>query len=1369
MEQEYGEAVAMGQDNLEVIELTRRHCRHARVELVNGNSFVGNSLGLPMGIIEVRCEHAPPPRIQGHRARELAIQFYEENCQECAFREGTGELPNLATVAAEHAAKIETERAERQRLADERARRHLDRRERRRRALVGEGHVVRDLGDAVDRIDRAEPRSRPPGPDEERAARNILDTAREAPHLFRPVLVDSLIELAEDIGDSTALQALDPLVRSGRCPPRRALDAALAVLASQRSVDAGRLLALLEPELRSSDLPSALDQLIDLASGEEFGPWRLPISWDGLIAASHVDLALVINRIVGHLGSDDDRTRESGADAARVLLGQDPTRIVALGPALAESVRGPERGYAGYPHPASAALQALAEGWRGEPQLTRRIVEDAAAGASQAAKNELARVPWFLQRFRQPWDASATATSEAVAFVVQRAAGDWGEEAADHAADHLLDLTRGIPEPVALHIQALLGAILALCGPDRDATNLETQVGAPPVLAAIERESVRIGRDARRRRLAGAVGRCAAVDPAGVLAAVHGLFSATTGDEHHDRSVRMTMLDVLEEAVSPDTLRDILPITYSALLDADQGVRSLGIDLWEACARVADSLPDELTALAQPLLEDTYVVVHRRMLDKIPYLRLPAELASSLVPIAAAWVQTYAAKDTPQPDVVDSAIRALRSLARQLDDEAEVTAWFGVALAFVDRCNPHDRERLLSAWWPEELRRHRAWARAALATASSPELVDYYNQRHEPMLQALMDQPQLLEGIPFDEIKPLSTLHGPAHSWRALEPVELLHAAGRWADAATIAREVETRQPPGAEGAPGRRLAAVVARATELNEALAGGRPASDELTDLLAAATSSVTDIEAALPDGLGEGQLAHTVDGLKATVTAARVLLDPIVADPIAAAEDLDAAAALLAGIPSVHASGGQRQRIARAWRIAATLLRYDAAIRAAAPDAPTLLESAHRQAEVFGTELATDDSAMVPAGLIPFVTEVATVGGPGAAQTLWQRLGHIAAPVSLVGTDLLPRRFTIGHGAAEPEDPPRAVCVATMQGVPVTDIVVLRRDEMYQLGMTVRLLAVPEWADTCIVEPITTLGREALALPRYELPLPDGVTDEFGVTLEGAAPLHCAVEQPIRGPALDCPMQVRLVGDGHDEVIEVAGLQRLRVRPFDPSRDALTEHEQTDARLLKMFAALDSPEFDTEDARAFCRLFAACVRAAQTIMFDKTFRRGSRVSEGEFHDELERLLREDPELAGRLSRRDAVAGGFDDLLHDDVIAELKVSRGAPATVDSAVHYLGQPAQYGIGRGSQLSVLVVFDHGRKEAPPGVIDNYLDWLKPSLHGLTDPRYPSLVGVLIVNTNLPIPSSWSRRGIEGGRLRSGDEPDANEAAATDEG
>src|ERR1700691_4999258 len=104
-------AVDMGRANAEAIELTRRHCRHARIEQVGGNSFVGNALGLPMGLMEVRCEHAQPPQTQGHQALAPAVEFYNQNCIGCAYREGSGELPNLKTVADDAAAR-ESERRE---------------------------------------------------------------------------------------------------------------------------------------------------------------------------------------------------------------------------------------------------------------------------------------------------------------------------------------------------------------------------------------------------------------------------------------------------------------------------------------------------------------------------------------------------------------------------------------------------------------------------------------------------------------------------------------------------------------------------------------------------------------------------------------------------------------------------------------------------------------------------------------------------------------------------------------------------------------------------------------------------------------------------------------------------------------------------------------------------------------------------------------------------------------------------------------------------------------------------------------------------------------------------------------------------------
>ncbi|MGH3171790.1 MAG: hypothetical protein ACRDN0_38760, partial [Trebonia sp.] len=750
--QEFDDAVGMGRANANAIELTRRHCRHARIEPVGGNSMVGNMMGLPMGLLEVRCEHAPPPRTQSHHALELALSFYEANCVGCPYRDGIGEPPSLATVAAQRAAELAEQRAAEQRAADERSRRHRERVQRRRHAVAGEGHVVRDLAAAMDCIDRADPRTELLTAEESRAARDVMDSARGAPGLFSPVLIDSLLELAADAADATALNALKALVRGGCCPPRRALECALEVLRHWRSAEAGGLLATLEPELRPEDLPAVTHQLIALASGEDDDRWRPPASPDGLIAASRVDLTAVTGAIVDHLASDDDSTREAGADAAQMLLAIDPARVIALGPPLAASVRGPDAGYAGYPDPAAAALRALAEAWRGEPTLTSRIVETHAASVDASARDELSRVPGFLQRFREPWDASDAATAEAVSFVVRRAGGDWGDEAADHAAEHLMYLASDLPVEVAVHVDELLGAILPLCTPDRDASAVATDATVNGVAAGMERESLRIRRDARRRRLAQTVGRCASARTADVLAAVLALFTATTGDEVHDRAVRTTMIDALEEAASPETLRDLLPITYSALLDGDQVVRAAGIDLWVACAGVAGTLPLELIELSEELLQDRYVIVHRRMLRQLPRLQVPAAVAAKLLPIVVRWVITYATVD--ESDALEPALWALRALADSLEDDAQAVRWYRVALTYLGACRPHDRQHLLTAWWPDELRDHPAWTQAALATAASPELVDYYNQRREPLLAALFDHPLLVADIPLADVQP---------------------------------------------------------------------------------------------------------------------------------------------------------------------------------------------------------------------------------------------------------------------------------------------------------------------------------------------------------------------------------------------------------------------------------------------------------------------------------------------------------------------------------------------------------------------------------------------------------------------------------------
>jgi len=159
------------------------------------------------------------------------------------------------------------------------------------------------------------------------------------------------------------------------------------------------------------------------------------------------------------------------------------------------------------------------------------------------------------------------------------------------------------------------------------------------------------------------------------------------------------------------------------------------------------------------------------------------------------------------------------------------------------------------------------------------------------------------------------------------------------------------------------------------------------------------------------------------------------------------------------------------------------------------------------------------------------------------------------------------------------------------------------------------------------------------------------------------------------------------------------------------------------------------------AFARFFTAIVRAAPTVTFAAAFRTGEKVSEDEFHDELELKLLADSTLGGRISRRDPLEGGSDNLMHDGIVAELKVENATPRAIENCARYIGQPTQYGVGHGRGLI------HPRCAPPQS--EAGVDRRAGELHRLGRPRHawlhrpplPSLVAVVITNTRWILPSS----------------------------
>jgi hypothetical protein len=314
--------------------------------------------------------------------------------------------------------------------------------------------------------------------------------------------------------------------------------------------------------------------------------------------------------------------------------------------------------------------------------------------------------------------------------------------------------------------------------------------------------------------------------------------------------------------------------------------------------------------------------------------------------------------------------------------------------------------------------------------------------RHDPLLAPLLDHPQPLSEVSLEEISAVSEIHLPDQPWRALEPVELLQAVGRHADAGTLANRVAARMHPGAEGAPGRELAELIVAATGLDDLLHEVAEIDTTAKDnAVRAVQKSVAafSVRRELGTEPDDSPARQLIDIITARATAVGALLAPITAEPQATADTPERAAQQVEPAAGCqHASAAQRRRVAAAWRIAATLARWDAAVRAADADSSRLLPAAQRQAQILAAQLETEPSVPVPEALFQFCAAAADLASTGEMSSAFTVLARVALPVRLVHLSDGP----LHHWAVDVEaveEPPLAVCVASFRGAPITDVFV------------------------------------------------------------------------------------------------------------------------------------------------------------------------------------------------------------------------------------------------------------------------------------------------------------------------------------------
>ncbi|MFJ2568461.1 hypothetical protein ACIO02_37050 [Streptomyces sp. NPDC087568] len=1390
-EHRWEQLLEMGHRNREIIELAHHHCTRMQFRLSGGHGMAEAGSGLPIDMREIYCE------VGGHGSmasnlRFIAADYVRERCLECPSRAATGRMPNLLTVVAAEDAAARRLQREREAAEEEAARRARWRRDTRTALLAASGANTLQLQEDLNIIDA--PRLADRVGALTAAHRRLTAVARHAPELFSGELVGQFFALVREQGEDRLLTSLRFLARSGATPADQVAALACEVLALRASSEAAACLIDFPRSYRPQDITrEVVMSCVRLVAGPVFTPTgrrESPESADpaGLIAAADANLPAVLalvaelltppaadrpalvlppgsaQRTTGEAARpvrDAEARRHQGGVAARLLLAGGRCAWKHLSGPLLDALAQPDADHFDL-LPSYEVAAAVAEAMLGEFDVVfadlARVAPRSVDHAEQLVKcldhcrRLLSRDDPFLRREVPPSVRESVAPrlcQAAVALLDDR----WGFEARFSVATLVDDLAEQFPAVMAVHADALLGHMLLSRAPSAP---LSVLVHPSPlkVPAALERLSQEQTVQASSREVRSALTRCASQNPLQVLEAVLEADAAADQPAHtskqeaqHARRIHQDCLELACRIASqygqqPGVVARVLPLLYRRLLGEDILLRAAAVRAWASLA-ARHPLPGSLADCGPVLLQDPYLAVIRAVLTHGRSLLHDKHMW--LLITLAAQIATAYRDDKDQHGLVLAALGVLYSerMRWDADQVPQVELWI------LDRAAalPAREAERLAGWggWSSSAAHSQQMAVVRMAALHDPSLNSQFSNDDDLRYVRLMETAGGGVHLPYERFEELVR---PDWMGSTVLLVECLQRFGRWREAGVLARHLHEQLPPVPAYDDHRDLLEPVLEHTaqQADPSLPSGRtlawpvpaPAPGERFGF-AAQRDLVVHARLAL-----RGELPYEAAASRGTDPSARRLL--------LASQRLDKIAAL---VEQLHQQATPTAGFLRAWaaslRVAAHLMRAHEALRQADADR----ERAHRQAALLRAEdlqenLDACDPLHKP--LLEWLEQVHVAAVRG------DRLAAALADVPVPLQAARGRSKISGYGPAEPvaavEEDPVVVCLLWLDDRRVTHGQVVHPSRAYTLRVEFRMDVWPSWADRLDVELLSVLGPDELVVPSFSLPSPTvtgqiGHEDGGGISVCGEGTLVVRFTLGAGQPAQAIRVMARFRSADGSRVCtaDLAGYPELRLRPFDSTRDALTALPQVDTRLLALHERVRGFTDDEETLQAFGRLLAAVTAVAAELTYDQLFRRGRNVSEARFHDEVDRRLKQDPLLGGRVSRATRQGLGITDVVHDNVTCELKVERHKPFDVDRSRRYLGQPTQYAAAVQRQLSILLVLDLTKKQQPVGVQENYLWLMRPELHAAEDAPAPALVAVVVVNAGLIVPSSWSRRTI----------------------
>jgi hypothetical protein len=889
-----------------------------------------------------------------------------------------------------------------------------------------------------------------------------------------------------------------------------------------------------------------------------------------------------------------------------------------------------------------------------------------------------------------------------------------------------------------------------------------------PFVAAIERHSRSIGLRSAAHRISRALLAAASADASGVIAAT---VDVIHDDRDAERPVDLTwrLLRLLGEigrkhGDEPGVLGLLLPVLHTYLLTADVSLRAQALDAWVEVAR-SHPVPSSLLDLLPALTGDPSVAVASAVTKAAVALEWPPTARYPLLTHAVLVLRGV--DPNKHGEAFKNAMFAVRRLGRLLGDEVEQHSERMVLESAV-ALDGYDLRDALGGRWTLDSQRSDTMAKLRLRLAADPQINDRINSRDDDELCDLLGSGPGLTALREADLTAAAVEIAQDSPLAAAEFAEVAARAGQPKWAVTIMEAVLAAIPDDQAHAPRREVAQLVLAASQvdLDTQERRGPKASIEQLEALADA------IETEVPDRrrpLIRSARAHAA--IKASLAEACV---PRGTDPSASlrtdAERVSQAGAELgASAPLGTETGGYLRAFAATCEVAAHLLQVEAArLDADASKADAHSTAATARAHAIRTALAEGFAVHDPlaAVLDALLARVTDPDSPTPTREAVRDLLELPLPFPVVrGSGSISQRTPGVRVLAPPAEPARrpsslgtapeegapsdvAVVLASLDGGLVTGPEVLRSGRVYDLELQVHVDEWPGWADRLDAELVSHLTPAEMTIPSYTWGRADYMQAGNGVLKQsGSLVLRFALGPGMPAPPARVNLTWRGTRDGEpvSARVDVAGHRELRMRPYDATRDRATDFPVFDERLLELYDSLAAAGYDPDQLQAFCRLFTSICRIGLRMTWDRKYRKGTRVSEREFHDAIHDALMADPELGGRVERGSPLALGFLDVRHDGITAELKVERNQAVTEESAPKYMGQPTQYAAADGARLSILAILDMSPKMMPVGTPENYLFTMEPRLHGLENPEAPSLVAALVVNGNMPTPSSWSRR------------------------